>query len=238
MNNHLDTRVELHSNELELARACLAGDATALVRFERELGSALHAGAAHICPDPAFVEEIVARVRASLFTGPAPKLAAYSGRGPLAAWLRIVAARAALDTRRSELRRRTRERAAQLSPDPASPELEHGMDRARYRQSFGHAMRRALQALEARQRALLQLRYRDGLELNELSKRFMVHRATVQRWLAQALNELRARLSDELARSGTRLSSSELEGLGPHLVSALGPVLASWLGSCNINEQP
>jgi RNA polymerase sigma-70 factor (ECF subfamily) len=236
MNTDSDMQTRLdqaaaRSGELALARACLTGDAEALARLEREFGSALRAGASQIRPEPSFIEEIVARVRFSLFSGPAPKLAAYSGRGPLSTWLRIVAARAALDTCRSEQRRRARERAAQPSSEPAFCEPGRGLDRARYGQSFGRAMRAALRALEPRQRTLLQLRYRDGLELSELGERFTVHRATVQRWLAQATSELRCRLSAELATGGARLSASELAGLGPQLTSALEPAIASWLGA-------
>lgn len=219
------------SGELALVQACLSGDAQALARFEREFGACVRAGAAHVCPDPSFVEETASALRVRLFSGPAPKLAAYSGRGPLAAWLRIVAARLALDHCRSEQRRRARERAAPLLSQPASPEAERGLDRARYAGPFATAMRAALQALEPRQRALLVLRYRDGLELEELGERFAVHRATVQRWLGLATIALRAELAAELSRAGARLSTSELTGLGPQLTSALGPAIASWLGA-------
>jgi RNA polymerase sigma-70 factor (ECF subfamily) len=223
------------SAELALAHACLAGDVQALVRFEREFGACLRAGAAHVCAEPSFVEETVASLRGSLFSGAQPKLAAYSGRGPLAAWLRIVAARGALDLCRSEQRRRARERVVQLASEQASPDAERGLDRARYAQAFAIAMRAALRALQPRQRALLLLRYREGLELNALSERFAVHRATVQRWLALATAELRQALASELAQAGAQLSPSEFTGLGPHLTSALGPAIASWLGAGSVS---
>jgi RNA polymerase sigma-70 factor (ECF subfamily) len=243
MNTDTDTQARrehaaARSNELSLARSCLTGDAEALARFEREFGPALHAGARQVCPEPPFVEEVVAGVRGSLFAGPTPKLAAFSGRGPLGAWLRIVAARAALDARRSERRRGQRERAAQLTRESAWAEPERALDRARYRQAFGRAMHSALRALPPRQRALLQLRYRERLELSELSERFAVHRATVQRWLVEATRDLRRLLSSELGRNGERLSASELAGLGPQLTSALGPVVASWLGVGSSNDHP
>ena len=184
-----------------------------------------------MCTEPSFIEEAVAALRVSLFSGATPKLAAYSGRGPLAAWLRIVAARAALDHSRSERRRRARERSAFVASQPAVPEPERGLDRARYASAIAMAMRTALRRLTPRQRALLLMRYREGLELSEISERFSVHRATVQRWLAVATGELREALSVELSQCGVRLSESDLNGLAPQLISALGPAVASWLGA-------
>ncbi|HET8935313.1 MAG TPA: sigma-70 family RNA polymerase sigma factor [Polyangiales bacterium] len=219
------------SGELALVRACLAGDGQALARFEQGYSACLRAGVARVCAEPSFVEELNAALRVSLFSGPAPKLAAFSGRGPLAAWLRIVAARAALDQRRSERRRHVREQNALLPSQPAVPQPERGLDRARYATAFATAMRSALRQLTPRQRALLLMRYREGLELNEISERFDVHRATVQRWLALATSELRDALSAELSRCGVRLSESDLNGLAPQLISALGPAVASWLGA-------
>jgi hypothetical protein len=53
----------------------------------------------------------------------------------------------------------------------------------------------------------------------------------VQRWLALATSELREALSAELLQCGVRLSESDLNGLAPQLISALGPAVASWLGA-------
>jgi hypothetical protein len=75
------------------------------------------------------------------------------------------------------------------------------------------------------------MRYREGLELNEIGERFSVHRATVHRWLGLATAELRDTLSAELSQCGVRLSESDLAGLAPQLISALGPAVASWLGA-------
>lgn len=219
------------SGELDLVRACMAGDVQALARFELEYAGCLRAGVARVCAEPSFVEELSAALLARLFSGSVPKLAAYSGRGPLSAWLRIVAARAALDQRRSERRRRVREQNALVASQPALPEPERGLDRARYASAFATAMRSALRRLTPRQRALLLMRYREGLELTEISERFSVHRATVQRWLALAASELREGLSAELSQCGVRLSQSDLNGLAPQLISALGPAVASWLGA-------
>lgn len=225
------TRFELgpeRSAELALVRACLAGEGDALARFEREYVACLRAGVAHVRADAGFVEETVAALRVDLFSGEAPKLAAYSGRGPLVAWLRIVASRTALDVCRSERRRRAREQRAH-GPGQPPQEPERGLDRARYAQAFASGMRAALRRLQPRERELLLLRYRDGLELDTLGERFGVHRATVQRWLQLATGALRGALSAELKRAGVRLSASDLTGLAPQLRSALSPAIASWL---------
>jgi len=88
--------------DLYIATACLTGDTTAIVRFERELFPAARAAIHSIHSSAAFVDEAMQRLRTSLFVGDgnSPRLALYAGRGPLRSWLGVTAARIALMMRR------------------------------------------------------------------------------------------------------------------------------------------
>ncbi len=112
--------------------------------------------------------------------GVAPRIASYSGRGALGAWVRVAAVRVGL--RLTEQRRApmpTIESA--LSTDP---ELDYV--RSRYKSSFSQALTEGLATLSPEERNLLRLHFVDGLTIDGLAPFFGVHRATAARRLADA----------------------------------------------------
>jgi RNA polymerase sigma-70 factor (ECF subfamily) len=216
--------------QLALVRACLAGNRAAQARFSAEFEDCLYLGVRRIRADAGFVEETVQRLRARLFLGADAKLAAYSGSGPLRAWLQIVAARAALDALRAEARRQHYERvaASDVTLLPA-PEVEQSVERSRYGKLFRTALRAALRSLDLKERKLLKLRYATGHELEAIGELQGVHRSTVARWFAAIATRLRRALHGELSQRGAVLSVHEMHSLGHLLRSQLASAVNSWL---------
>lgn len=217
--------------ELELLRNCIGGDRDALRAFEESLSGCLRTGASRVCARPDFVGEVVQEVRVALFTGPEPKALAFAGRGPLAAWLTVVATRAALDKVRSERRARARAEAADWVAGHSSAGPERRIDRLRHGDRLAGAVRRALAELSPRERNLLRLRYASGLNIDAIGSAYGVHRATVARWIASLLAALgrsvRVGLERELkVRDPTELQSA-LRGFESQMARAVGSFLGA-----------
>ncbi len=204
------------ASDLYLAAACLAGDAAALAALDREVLGTARGAIAAIDASPAFVDEALQRLRASLIVGDgAPRLASYRGRGSLRAWVGVAGARAALMMRRSQLRARE----VPLDDDDDAwtgalagittndPELE--LVKRAYSNAFTTALRDAAAALEARERAVLRMSFVDALSIDEIGGVYAVHRATAARWIQRACEtlfaETRKLLVERLALSGTEL---------------------------------
>src|SRR5690242_138425 len=89
----------LYAPDLYLALACERGDARAIAAFEARYAADLARALARMKLDAAAAEEIVQSIRERLFVsqgGAAPKIATYSGRGPLGAWARALVVHAAV----------------------------------------------------------------------------------------------------------------------------------------------
>jgi RNA polymerase sigma-70 factor (ECF subfamily) len=151
--------------------------------------------------------------------GGPPRIALYSGSGPLKSWVRVAALRAA-----ASVRRQRKEHLPLGGPDvpadlPAQdPELQ--ILRGRYGAALPAALRDAFAALESRDRALLRMHFLDGLNLERLGIAFQVSRATAGRMLLAARTRL---LDGTLGLLGDRL------GLRPEEVQSLVGVLRSKL---------
>jgi RNA polymerase sigma-70 factor (ECF subfamily) len=213
--------------DLYLACACLAQRPEALRVFEASYLSQVRRYVARLQLGPDLLDELVQLLREKLLVGPPPRLGEYNGRGKLAAWLRVVSVRAAIDL--------MRERAIdpvvlESTPEPqaevSSPELR--ALRNRYRPHFEAAFIAALDALSDEQRRLLRLHFVDGLNMEEIGRRFNVNRSTIFRRLNSCtravLTRLREQLGSELGVNSAELDSltgllrSDLEiSLGQHL---------------------
>jgi RNA polymerase sigma-70 factor (ECF subfamily) len=163
---------------------------------------------------PAQVEEVQQLVRTRLLVaepGGRPKLAEYSGRGELAAWVQAVALRVALN-----LVRRPRQQVPfdeQLLPAVGTdrdPELEYA--RRLYGAEFAEALRQGLSELTPRERNLLRHHHLHGLSLDQLSALYRVHRATIARWLSRARDHLNLATRTQLALR-LKLGEHEVESV-------------------------
>jgi RNA polymerase sigma-70 factor (ECF subfamily) len=212
-----------HAADLWLASACARAEPTALEAFERDILAGMPAFLAQFRAGPSFVDEVRQRVRERLLVAPAgglPRIAAYSGRGPLRAWVRVVSTRVALDVLRER----------KVEPDAEPDVAERVIDaaatpevaalRARYLPHFQQALARAVEALTSKQRNLLRMHHIDAYSLDELATTYGVHRATVARWLADARAELLDR-TQTLLRAELGLSPSDFASLATALRSQL-----------------
>jgi RNA polymerase sigma-70 factor (ECF subfamily) len=198
----------LHTSDLFLACACLDSQPEALLAFEAAFMAQLEPHLRRYDPSPAFADEVRQILRERFFVwahGAPPRIAGYSGRGTLGAWVRVAAVRVAL---RLSLQNRARppESEAMLGPDP---ELQYV--RARYQAAFASALADALGGLEAAERNLLRLHFVEGLTVDGLAPIYGIHRATAARRLAEARDRLlastRAHLHEALGISGRELDS-------------------------------
>jgi RNA polymerase sigma-70 factor (ECF subfamily) len=193
-----------------LSIACLAGDAGALAALEEELLSPLPRHLTRFQLDDARLAEVLQRVRVRLLSGLRPRLASYSGRAPLEAWLRVLALRTALNLMKEDARHEGQPASLERLVDVySSPEVRAA--RNDVRPAFEQALKEALAALSSQQRTVLRLHFLDELNIDAIGRVFRVHRATVARWLVAIRTDLfehvRERLQLELAPSSTELRS-------------------------------
>ncbi len=191
-----ETLSEIHATELHLAFACRRGDPAALARFERDYVSGLGPAVGRVEASPAFVDEILQRLRTKLLVadGPElPKIAHYTGQGELFTWMRVVAVREALSSVRADKRRVlvSDEQLLGLPASATSPEL--GALKQQYREQFAEAFRSALTELTPAQRNLLRLHYLHGLSIDELGSLLDIHRSSAARRIVKTRQDLLAR---------------------------------------------
>jgi RNA polymerase sigma-70 factor (ECF subfamily) len=198
--------------DLYLACACARGDERAIALFERELFPLVDEAVAAFKQPAHFIDEVKQALREKLFVaepGEEPRITRYSGRGPLANWVRISALRTAVNL--------LRDGAAQTLdplhhlPRIASHSLEVDYLRKQHSEQIHHALAAAMAALPERQRVALKLQLLDGLTLQQIGRVFQVDASSVSRWIARAkktvLRHVLRSLGDSLAMPRTELES-------------------------------
>ena len=201
-----------HAADLVLAWALARGTADAVRRFDRELIAEIDAAARKIDRSPGFVDEArqIARIRLLVGDGETPpRIATYGARGPLRGWIGVAALRIALNLKRGAKRAHQEDVLADVVDREPDPELRHL--RTLYRAELRDALAGALRALSDRARAVLRLRFVDGLELAQIGRLYGVHESTASRWIRQAIDDVsagaRRRLIEKLAVSPESLDS-------------------------------
>jgi RNA polymerase sigma-70 factor (ECF subfamily) len=185
-----------HAADLYLACACAAHHPRALQAFEAHFLSKVGDFVARTDASPEFAAEVRHQLRDRLLVaepGSAPRIAHYSGRGPLGGWVRMAAVRVALDFKRAANPVAPADRLPDVR-DTNNPEMQ--MLRRRYSAEYQRALREAWQGLAVRERTLLRLHFIDGRNVDEIGKRYQVHRATAARWIVAA----RQRVLDSMIR--------------------------------------
>lgn len=207
--------------DLLLCCACSRGDPEALRLFERETLHVARAAIASLRQDREFLDETLQEVWEKLFYGPHPKITKYTGRGPLQAWVRVTATRAALDRCRALGISTARE--TELTDRLAAPwpGMELLMSRARYGAAFQGALREAVASLPARERNALRMHVCGRCSIDEIGRAYGVHRATAARWLERARLAIREGVRAGLSRGGIKLTDSEYSSLARGMASEL-----------------
>lgn len=190
-----------HAADVLLARLCLAGDPAALAILER---TSL-APAASLLERRRFARSLVdeglqlARLRL-LTTGPqggAPALVGYSGDGPLARFVEIVASHAVLG-----LKQQGERDPVELVADfvaAGKPDSAHALASREVSDLLKVAVRDAIAELSPRQRALLRFSIIEAKNYDALAKVYGVSRATVARWMSEARAVVAERVRAQLA---------------------------------------
>jgi RNA polymerase sigma-70 factor, ECF subfamily len=197
--------------DLYLAAACGTGDRRAFELFDRAFLQAPgpRAGSATLSPEQ--LDELRQRLRVRLLTGPTPRVATFQGNGPLGAWVRVAAARMAVDLMRDERPGGQRDSALvdALVDAGANPELV--MARQEHQAEFKEALEDCIASLGARAKTLLRMTFVDKVSIDEIGVVYRVHRATVARWLVAIRREvfecLCKRLSIKLQSSPSEVAS-------------------------------
>ena len=203
----------LRAEDFFLAFACVRGEARALEVLDAQVLSQV--GTWLPREQPALVDELRQLLRQRLLVpvgGAPPKLASYSGRGPLGQWVRAVALRLHIDQQRAAPRERPLEEAPVALAERLGADPELASIRERHQEDFRVAFRAALGRLEARERNLLRLHHVHGLSMDAVSATYQAPRSTVARWIARARERLLALTREELTvRLG--VTSDELDSL-------------------------
>jgi RNA polymerase sigma-70 factor, ECF subfamily len=205
----------VHAADLYLACACALGDPEALAHFDLHFLPVAAEVLMRNGADATWVDEVQQVLRQKLFVGRegrAPRIAEYSGVGPLKSWVRATAVRAASDLRRGEDRTVPLQEGefAEIELLTADPELE--FLKSRYRRELKEAFALALQALSDRDLNVLRFYLVDGLNIDKIGQLYGTHRATAARWIAGA-RELLLEESRRILGERLRVTPEEFNSL-------------------------
>jgi RNA polymerase sigma-70 factor, ECF subfamily len=209
-----------HAEDLYLTFGCAEGSAEAIRLFDSAHLSQLPDHLSPLRRGADFHEEVKQSLRVKLLVatpGKEPGIAAYAGRGPLGAWVRITALHTALKQIRTEERAAGAEEAHADQAPPVSTgrsrdSPEAAVIRADLSAEIQSALEAALSGRPAKERALLKLHFVNGSTIDELGRMFGVHRATAARWIASGrqavLAETQKQLRERLGLSPNELASA------------------------------
>lgn len=205
---------QLHGADLYLACACAVGERQALLAFEQHVLQKVPARLGQIAEST--VDEVLQVMRQRLLLGRGdtpPRIADYSGRGPLLAWVRIIGVRivgelASQDGRQELFDEPPETLARMLAPDDPEKDLL----KEDSRQALITALRTALAVMPERERALLRLHHIHGLTMDRLATMYGEPRSSIARRVMQARERLLKLTRGDLA-SRLKLEGSELESL-------------------------
>jgi RNA polymerase sigma-70 factor (ECF subfamily) len=197
----------LNVEDLYLAFAAGKGESRALLLIEERHFSQMARMVGHLGRQPSFIDEVRQHLRERLLIGSGPpprtpRILDYSGRGSLAAWIRVTATRQALDLLDRE--KPTDEVEDDQLAATVDPELL--AIRQRHLPQFRLAFKGALDSLNATERNLLRFYLVDGLNIGRIGEIYGKSRATVGRMVV----ECRKKLLDETRRQlGALTGASE-----------------------------
>jgi RNA polymerase sigma-70 factor (ECF subfamily) len=197
---------------LYLACACARGIPSALAELDLRVLARVPEFLARIQGSSSLPDEVRQILRERLLVavgGEPPRIATYSGEGPLGAWVRVAAVRTALNLlEKMDERLAHDSRAVDGALAATTPEQD--VAGAEQRAMFREVLEQAVSALPAEQRAALRMHFVDGLTGDEIGERLGISRATVVRWLSTAKSFL-LRETKRLVTDRLRLSPTEAE---------------------------
>lgn len=209
-----DALRQLHGADLYLACACAQGEPRALRAFDQHILQRVPPRLGQLSQTT--VEDVLQELRQRLLLARGdipPRIADYSGRGPLLAWVRIIAARIVGELAHQQGRQVLFDEPPEvLTRMLSSNDPERELLREDSRQALAEALRKALTVLPERERALLRLHHLHGLTMDRLAAMYGESRSSVARHVAQARERLLELTRQELS-SRLKLAGVEVESL-------------------------
>lgn len=189
--------------DLYVACACAEGDARAHAAFERTFTNALDRTLERLGAPADVVAEVKQELRDELFVpaeGRPLGITGYRGRGPLRAWLRVMAVRRTL--RALQKRRKSPERGDDALVDLLAAQDSPSIQFAKVEQKAEvvASLREAIEALEPEDRTLLRQQLLEGMTVDQIAASLGIHTVTAARRLAKA----RARLLSQTRRGAIK----------------------------------
>jgi RNA polymerase sigma-70 factor, ECF subfamily len=214
---------ELEGADLYLACACALGRSEAISAFDQAFLPKITAALATVDKSPSFIEEAQQFLRHRLLVSDGrstPRIADYSGRGPLGSWVRAAAVRSAINMYHAAKREVPLDdgRGAGLDLPGGDPEID--FLKQKYRQDFKTSFEEALEGLSSQDRTVLRLHLIDGLSVEQIGAMYKANKSTVYRWMAKA--------RDTLLRQTKKILSRRL-GLQRHELDSLMGLVRSQL---------
>jgi RNA polymerase sigma-70 factor (ECF subfamily) len=223
---------DVWAEDLFLCCAGLLGDDAAVRTLRAQARPVLLGYLRGIDAAPAFVDEVEQRLWDSALVGTTeapPKLAGYSGKGPLAGWLGVVAQRIALTMRRKDDSERRAADGAGIEASLVVGDPELALVKGHLRGPFRRVITRALDALDDRERMVYRMHIIDGLSMERIGKTYGVSQSTVSRWMASARDNIVAE-AQRLLHDEMEASPEDYESLSRLLVSQLDLSVSRLLG--------
>jgi RNA polymerase sigma-70 factor, ECF subfamily len=199
-----------HVSDMYLACAALEGKREAHAEFEKHFIANVQTYIARVSVERAVVDEVQQQLRMQLLLGDTekkPKLREYAGRGPLGAWLRMVAVRTALNHLRSV--------GTVLESDQdgvgIASDAELAYAQARSDTVFAQAFKKVLDDVTPEARAILRFHYMGGMTMDQLATMFNTSRSGIARRIAEAREAILANtervLREEHGLAPSRIAS-------------------------------
>ena len=213
---HLPAGEQLHAlntTDLYLACAAATGDATALAVFESHVLAKIAAHLTKTGLPRETIEEVMQQLRERLLVpqeGRLPRIATFAGRGSLVGWVRMAAARIAINIRAKQRPAVPIDDGFDLVNSDCDPALD--LIKRRYGKELREAFHAALASLPSRDAAILRLHFLDGMSAQAIGSIYRVHPRTVQKWLALAHKQILA-TTRELLQTRLQLDGDEIESL-------------------------
>lgn len=220
----------LHAADLYLAFACAEGDRKALTAFQRVQLPKLKPTLERQASAAGGHDDVLSLLLKRLFVAETgiPKIAEYSGRGPLSQWLRATATHIFIDQQRAQKEHLPlkEDLAERLASHEVSPELRS--IKQQHKAAFGAALREALASLSSKERNVVRMHTLEGLSIDQIGAFYGVHRVTAFRWIESARQTLVDYTREQLAKK-LKLSDTELSSLMGVMVSGIDISLAKHL---------
>jgi len=224
--NHSGGDLPVYASDVYLALACAERIPAAITVLERQFLSEVGGFVGRIDGSPQFIDEVKQRLRERLLVGPRPRIADYSGSGPLGAWLRVLSIRLAIDIQRDADGPSGADDVSSVATLALDPELQ--MIRNEHRAAVERSLREAMSRLSPRDRNVLTMYFAGSWSLDQIGKAYGVHRATVCRWIRDIRERLLSDLASDL-RATLGLTVEEVHSYARMLRSRLDAGLSEGL---------